>query len=298
MEVAVLHRRVEADAIADADAGAEELPAYEATVLPTYGSVSTVTAIELQSPHLVTYHLRVSAKSRSRHHFVCLDRRTGLSRSCYEVEYRTGSSLFSKKPDITLSRFDNNAPPRSLSTSNIASPIPIRLPSIIKPPIAGLHFNVSGSLPWVPRAKVSFEPTRTLLMEACGRGLGQWAVELEGRAHVWSLAQNPTSLVLEEGTTGAIKARFVYSEFGTSAGKGAEVGRLLILDGEDVQADSEEVTTWAETLMATVLVPLWHWRCMGKMFSNRPRDKPVGYEGGARRSSTAGIGISLFAGRG
>lgn len=90
-----------------------------------------------------------------------------------------------------------------------------------------------------------------------------WMVSLAGVAYIWCLANGPMSLVLVEKSTMIVIARFVYSEHGTMATNGSEVGELVIYrDGLTMSVDGVEM------IVCGLVVAVKHFKRMGRCYSN------------------------------
>ncbi|OAK97808.1 hypothetical protein IQ06DRAFT_296103 [Phaeosphaeriaceae sp. SRC1lsM3a] len=174
----------------------EELPNYEADAAPAYDG-------SLFDEPLTTYHLRQYDRK------IQILRAYGANAaSSYRVTTNS-FRLLSKKPEMEM-----------LYTS----------PDMKQRNIAILHFDKDGPLPWCPRAHFDYIDSNGAAsvhkMEA--RNFADWMIVLDGRRYEWTVAMQPSSLVLREEGAALVIARFTYSSVGTSAVRGAEVGELAV----------------------------------------------------------------------
>jgi hypothetical protein len=209
----------------------EELPCYDADAAPAYDD-------SLDDEPLARYHLRQ------------YDRKTQILRAYgapAASSYRITSNsfrMFSKKPEMEV-----------LYTS----------PDMRQRNIAVLAFDKDGPLPWCPRAHFDYmeldgSSTRHK-MEA--RNFADWTVALDDRQYEWTIATQPTSLVLREVDAAVVVARFTYSPLGTRAMRGAEVGELVLF------RDAIMVDTHSQDLVVcSLMIALTHMKKMGRMYHN------------------------------
>ncbi|OCL01995.1 hypothetical protein AOQ84DRAFT_252506, partial [Glonium stellatum] len=177
----------------------DELPGYDAGIAPLYDEH------DFNVP-ILTYHLRQINRK--------LQILVPFGPTCdtsYKIFFRTTLNILSKKPDITLNCASPNLPKESS--------------------VATMDFDNDGPLPWCPRAvlrckSANEEPAKTYYMEA--RNFSDWAVSIGEASFFWRLEDRPYTLVFSEGTSRIVIARFAYSECGTTATNGAEVGQLVI----------------------------------------------------------------------
>ena len=164
----------------------------------------------------------------------------------YKIFFRTTLNLLSKKPDITL---------------NCASP---KLPKEIT--VATMDFNNDGPLPWCPRATLrcntmSTELAKTYYMEA--RNFSDWKVSIGEVSFFWCLEVRPFTLVFSKGSSRVAIARFTYSECGTTATNGAEVGQLAIYR-HNLSKDNDGL----ELIICSCSIAITHFRRMGRHYWN------------------------------
>jgi hypothetical protein len=229
----------------------EELPEYDATiVLPVYIDR------HLQNPVASYCIYQVGRKLQC----ITPADMSSFDRPRYRLSARASPSLFSKKADFTLTRLPGG---RQAALGNC----PER-------DVATMSFDRNGAVPWMPRATVcqgdcasNRKPYR---MRATN--FKEWTIDIDQEVFTWRIADNPTSLTLVEHTTDSIVARFSYSELGTDATRGAEVGRLDVYGG----SVSEEQDT-IELVIASCKVAVEHLKNMGRHYRNgsTPRSHSV-----------------------
>ena len=144
--------------------------------------------------------------------------------------------MFSKEPEMTL-YFG--------STSNDMA-------------VAGLAFdNSTGTIPWCPRANVTVEvPGNGCMTIPMESNFSDWSFTWNDARFTWTLQEKPTSLALVDRANRLVIARFDYSEHGTLANKGQEVGDLAISLGE------HGLTT--ELVISTCTIAVKYWAKQGK----------------------------------
>jgi hypothetical protein len=106
--------------------------------------------------------------------------------------------------------------------------------------LAAISFDNDGPLPWRPRAHFdhtdSFGLTERFDLES--RNFADWTVRIGGKVYEWRLSMLPYSLELSERDMSLVIARFTYSDRGTLAVRGGEVGNLVIYrDGLTIERD-------------------------------------------------------------
>lgn len=213
----------------------DELPAYEPSTAPLYERVDYTTPLH-------TYHLRCANRKLQR--WVQYGPSgTGL----YHVKTYASFRVFSSKPDMAMSQ----TLPETGQQRHMAS----------------ISFDNDGPLPWCPRAKFSYAepemPVVTVRMES--KNFSDWTFAMAGVALVWKFERKPICLTLEEESEHAVIARFTYSKAGTLATNGAEVGKLeLYRSGARWEGDVEKI-------LASVMVPITHFKRMGRQYWNAPQ---------------------------
>ena len=209
----------------------EELPDYEADAAPAYDDTA------FDEP-LMTYHLRQ------------YDRKIQLlvaygtaSKSSYRIT-TNGSRLFSKKPHMEV-----------LYTSQ----------EMRQRIIAAIKFDNDGPLPWCPRAHFDYSDSNghpsTHSMKA--PNFADWEMDIDGRSYEWTIAINPSSLVLREKSSSVVIARFTYSVCGTQAARGAEVGELIVWR-DAVTMDANGM----DKVVCSLMVSITHLKRMGRNYTN------------------------------
>jgi uncharacterized protein YkvS len=212
----------------------EELPDYEADSAPAYED-------SLFDEPLATYQLRQYDRK------IQILRGHGASAaSSYRITTNS-FRMFSKKPEMEV-----------LYTS----------PDMRQRNIASVVLHKDGPLPWCPRAHFDYvDPNGVATvhkMEA--RNFADWTMSLGGRRYDWSVAMQPSSLVLREVGAAFIIARFTYSPFGTRAMRGAEVGELVLFRDTLTGAMNGN-----DLVVCSFMVALTHMKKMGRMYHN-PED--------------------------
>lgn len=153
----------------------------------------------------------------------------------YRIVTRGKTGMFSKQPDMTL-YFGS-------TTNDMA--------------VATFEFDNSTTIPWCPRANVTVEVAgngvRTIPMES---NFCDWFFEWNDARFTWTLQERPTSLALVDRSNRLVIARFNYSDYGTTANKGQEVGDLAIALGE------HGLTT--ELVISTCAIAIKYWAKQGK----------------------------------
>jgi hypothetical protein len=163
----------------------------------------------------------------------------------YSIQKNSVTGFFMKRPDITISRMSS--------------------PELIDGVVANVHLDRSSSYPWVPRATIRYEDAGTLDQHLALEDFQRcrWKVDIGGVPHNWSTVFYPTSLVLAEEQTGAIQATFIYSEYGTAAYGGQEVGQFSIIYNLQ-DADTVRI----EQVFFSACQVISFWKDMGRAFSN------------------------------
>lgn len=142
-----------------------------------------------------------------------------------------------------------------------------------------MNFDRNGEVPWMPRATVTHHHINTgsTKYPIQAPNFSDWKVQKDEQIYMWCLAENPISLVLVEQSSKDVVARFTYSRLGTTATRGAEVGKMDFFGG-----DGNLAQTWIEFVFATCVVVMQHWKSMGRHYKND--DMP-------RSASITGVGI-------
>jgi hypothetical protein len=212
----------------------DELPGYDAETAPLYDQLGFDLPVW-------TYHLRQVNRK--------LQILVPFGPTCdtsYKIVFRTTLNILSKKPDITL---------------NCVSP---KLPKEIT--VATMDFNNDSPLPWYPRATfrrniMNTELDKTYYMEA--RNFSDWKVSIGEVSFFWHLEHRPFTLVFSEGCSRVAIARFTYSECGTTATNGAEVGQLAIYR-HNLSKDNDGL----ESIICSCSIAITHFRRMGRHYRN------------------------------
>ncbi|KAH7080029.1 hypothetical protein BKA63DRAFT_233445 [Paraphoma chrysanthemicola] len=209
----------------------EALPDYDDGRAPAYDSGT------YDDPTMI-YHLRQ------------YDRRIQMlvaygpaATSSYRIT-SNGYRLFSKKPEMEVLQTSRDMKQRN---------------------IAVMGFDNGGPLPWCPRAHILYT---NKLGAAIKYGMeapnfADWQVQLGERMYEWSVATQPSSLVLREKTSSIVIARFTYSACGMQAARGAEVGQLVVYC-DALTSQSEGV----DKLVCSLMVSLTHLKRMGRHYTN------------------------------
>jgi hypothetical protein len=219
----------------------EELPGYDAHTAPAYQSE------DFELPLLVYRLRRVDRK-----HQLWLPHEPSLSLSpmpSYRILSRGNFRVLSKKPDIEMTR---------ITTAE----------GVSETSIATLYFDNDGPLPWRPRAHFFHESNvNTNRHEMESRNFSDWTMDMAGVPYAWRLEGKPVSLVLSERTSSLVIARFTYSRYGSGATKGAVVGDLTIYR-DALTTESGGI----EKILASLLVPIGHFKKMGRQYWNETMD--------------------------
>ncbi|KAJ8109360.1 hypothetical protein OPT61_g7513 [Boeremia exigua] len=208
----------------------EELPDYEASTAPAYDD-------DDHSGPYQTFHLR-----RYDRRIQMLVSYGSSASSTYRITTNT-FRLFSKKPEMEV-LYTGEGRMRAL---------------------AAISFDNDGPLPWRPRAHFDHTDSGGV-MERFGmesRNFADWAVTVDNKAYEWRLGMWPISLELSERDASMVIARFTYSERGTLAVRGGEVGDLIIYrDGLTMQRDG------AGKVVCSLMVALTQLQKLGRRYSN------------------------------
>ncbi|UPX13300.1 uncharacterized protein EKO05_0003816 [Ascochyta rabiei] len=208
----------------------EELPDYEASTAPAYNDSDHNGPYE-------TYRLRR------------YDRRTQMLVACgpsassaYRITTNT-FRLFSKRPEMEV-----------LCTGEK------RMRTL-----AAISFDDDGPLPWRPRAHFNHTSSDGVAerfdMEA--RNFANWAFTVGGKVYKWKLGMWPISLELSERDSTHVIARLTFSDRGTLAVRGGEVGDLVVYrDGLTMQRDG------IGKVVCSLMVSLTQLQKLGRHYSN------------------------------
>lgn len=212
----------------------EELPDYEAAgaaTAPAYDSNG-------YDEPLLTYHLR--QYDRRIQVFVPYG---SLAKSSYRVT-SNAFRFFSKKPDMEILYTSQDMRQRN---------------------IAEIAFDSNGPLPWCPRAHFDHRASdgATIRHELEAKDFTNWTLTLGERKYGWQLSTVPCSLVFSEQGSDITTARFMYSAFGTSAVRGAEIGKLTVFrDALTVTAEG------IDQIVCSLMVAITHLKRLGRHYSN------------------------------
>ncbi|QDS74825.1 hypothetical protein FKW77_002570 [Venturia effusa] len=236
----------------------DELPAYTEEIVPAYEEPDN----ESHEPTLSFCFYQIARKLQ----VITPATHTTLNRPRYRISTRSTAGIFSKKPDYTLTRLSSTAEAASLDSKG--------------EDVATMSFNRNGELPWMPRATVTHYDDMyigSVRYPIQAPNFTDWKVERDGHVYTWILAEGPTSLALVEQDSMDIIARFTYSKLGTTATRGAEVGKMDFFGETDTIGQA-----WVEFVLATCVVVMQHWKSMGRNYKNE--DLP-------RAASISGIGL-------
>lgn len=236
----------------------DELPAYTAEIAPAYEGYDGDNQEALLSFCFYQVARKIQIITPATHAI--------LTRPRYRISARSTTGIFSKKPGYTLTKLALGAEAASLDSKG--------------EDVAAMSFDRNGELPWMPRATVTHHELNTgsTKYPIQAPNFSDWNVQRDGQMYTWCFAENPTSLVFVEQSSKDIVARFTYSRLGTTATRGAEVGKMDFYGG-----DATMPQTWIEFVFATSLVVMQHWKSMGRHYKND--DMP-------RSASITGIGIA------
>ncbi|KAF2033215.1 hypothetical protein EK21DRAFT_109348 [Setomelanomma holmii] len=216
----------------------EALPDYEDGAAPAYESGT-------YDHPLVTYHLRQYDKK-----IQMLVAYGPAATSSYRIT-TNGFRLFSKKPEMEVLQTSREMKQRNMAT---------------------MGFDNDGPLPWFPRAHFRYidgagEATK-YAMEA--QNFADWQVQCGDHSYEWSLATQPSSLVLRENSSSIVIARFTYSACGMMAARGAEVGELVIYrDALTLEVEG------IDKLVCSLVISMTHLKRMGRHYTNNDANKEL-----------------------
>jgi hypothetical protein len=220
--------------------GPEELPDYHPHSPPVYERRDSSISF---TPKL-SYHLRqINKRTQILVPF-------GFTHAPhYRLVARSSPSLFSKKPAMSLRRVVCGSVEANEGDE-----------------VATLDFDDTKQLPWCPRARIACGqgPERTTYnMES--RNFTDWKIATAEGAFYWRLDGRPISLAFVEGETGSVFARFTYSDRGTLADNGAEVGELVLYRDAFLEKGYD-----VEMIASSCVIAVTHFKKMGRHYRNDP----------------------------
>ena len=236
----------------------EELPDYDASTAPAYDDG------DHDGPYK-TFHLR-----RYDRRIQMLVAYGPTANAAYRITTNT-FRLFSKRPKMEVV-YTGEGRMRTL---------------------AGISFDDDGPLPWRPRAHFNHIDSEGLeeRFDMESRNFADWAFKVENTGYEWRLGMWPISLELSARDSTRVIARFTYSDRGTLAVRGGEVGDLVIYrDGLTMQRDG------IGKVVCSLMVALTQLQKLGRHYSNDDttrsrtnslvREQPAGHRG-----SSAGFSV-------
>lgn len=159
--------------------------------------------------------------------------------------------------------------------------------------LAAISFDDEGPLPWRPRAHFDHTDADGVAerfnMES--RNFADWAVAMGDTVYEWKLGMWPISLEMNQKHSSLVIARFTYSDRGTLAVRGGEVGDLVIYrDGLTMQRDG------IGKVVCSLIVALTQLQKLGRHYHNddatRSRmNSTVMAQPAAHRGSSAGFSV-------
>jgi hypothetical protein len=228
----------------------EELPEYQdeegRSQLPDYEERHLLEPVVSYNVYQISRKLQILTPAT----------RATFDRPRYRVTARSGPSIFSKKPNFTLTRLPTGA---HAAVENCPGK-----------EVGFVNFDRVGQLPWMPRATVevlddsgSSSLEKKISYDMCAPNFSDWKFNINNELFFWRLTDKPTALSLMEHSSSSIIARFTYSMHGTDATRGAEVGVLDIFGGS--RSEDREMI---ELVLSTCQVPINHWKNMGRHYKN------------------------------
>jgi hypothetical protein len=217
----------------------EELPAYTTEIAPPYEERQNLEPVLSYGFYQIGRKLQIVTPAT----------RATIYRPRYRITTRSATSIFSKKPEYTLTKLPTGADAAVAGSRS--------------KDVATMNFDRNGELPWMPRATVVHYGTSSKNYPIEARNFSDWNVKMDEETYTWRLADHPTSLVLVEQSSDSIVARFAYSRDGTDATRGAEVGQMDFFGG-----NKSEDQNWVELVLATCVVAMQHWKSMGRHYRN------------------------------
>ncbi|KAF2627616.1 hypothetical protein BU25DRAFT_50841 [Macroventuria anomochaeta] len=236
----------------------EELPNYEASTAPAYDDGDHV------GPYK-TFHLR-----RYDRRIQMLVAYGPSTNSAFRITTNT-FRLFSKKPEMEV-LYTGEGRMRTL---------------------AAISFDDDGPLPWRPRAHFNHTDSEGLAerFDMESRNFADWAFTIRDKVYEWRLGMWPISLELSEKDSTLVIARFTYSDRGTLAVRGGEVGELVVYrDGLTMQRDG------IGKVVCSLMVALKQLQKLGRHYHNddATRSRTNSMVRGPRsehRASSAGFSV-------
>lgn len=234
----------------------EELPDYEASTAPAYDD-------DDHAGPYKTFHLR-----RYDRRIQMLVSYGPSANSAYRITTNS-FRLFSKKPEMEV-LYTGEGRMRTL---------------------AAISFDNNGPLPWRPRAHFDHTDSGGLVkrVDMESRNFADWVMMVEDKTYQWRLGMWPISLELSERNSTAVIARFTYSDRGTLAVRGGEVGDLVIYrDSLTMERDG------VGKVVCSLMVALTQLLKLGRHYSNndatRSRTNSLAHEQpSGHRGSSAGF---------
>lgn len=236
----------------------EELPDYDASTAPAYNDG------DYDGPYR-TFHLR-----RYDRRIQMLVAYGPTASSAYRITTNT-FRLFSKRPEMEV-LYTGEGRMRTL---------------------AGISFDDNGPLPWRPRAHFDHTDSEGVAerFDMESRNFVDWAFTVGNKGYKWKLGMWPISLELSQRDSTLVIARFTYSDRGTLAVRGAEVGDLV------VYRDSLTLQTGGMgKLVCSLMVVLTQLQKLGRHYSNNDTTRSrtnslVSEQPSGHRGSSAGFSI-------
>ncbi|KAF9691926.1 hypothetical protein EKO04_010084 [Ascochyta lentis] len=236
----------------------EELPDYEASTAPAYDDS------DHNGPYM-TFHLR-----RYDRKIQMLVAHGTSASSAYRVTTNT-FRLFSKRPEMEVLHTGEG-----------------RMRTL-----AAISFDDNGPLPWRPRAHFN-HTNLDGVVERCdmeSRNFADWTFTIGSQVYEWRLGMWPVSLELSERGSPQVIARFTYSDRGTMAVRGGEVGDLVVYrDGLTMQRDG------IGRVVCSLMVSLTQLQKLGRNYSNDDATRSrtgslVREQPSTHRGSSAGFSV-------
>lgn len=208
----------------------DELPDYEASTAPAYDDS------DHDAPYK-TFHLR-----RYDRQIQMLVSYGPAANSSYRIT-TNGFRLFSKKPEMEV-LYTGEGRMRTL---------------------AAISFDNNGPLPWRPRAHFDYTDSGGLKkrFDMESRNFADWIFTVANKEYQWRLGMWPISLELSERSSTLVIARFTFSDRGTLAVRGGEVGDLVLYrDSLTLQSDG------IGQVICSLVVAMTQLRKLGRHYSN------------------------------
>jgi hypothetical protein len=131
--------------------------------------------------------------------------------------------------------------------------------------LAGISFDDNGPLPWRPRAHFDHTDSEGVAerFDMESRNFVDWAFTVGSKGYEWRLGMWPISLELSQRDSTLVIARFTYSDRGTLAVRGGEVGDLVVYrDSLTLQRDG------IGKVVCSLMVVLTQLQKLGRHYSN------------------------------